>query len=731
MYLCSRIIKHNNMNTQLLIKDFRVFDESGVRIDIKPLTILTGCNSSGKSSIVKAAFLLNSFMKQVNEAIEKGLDIQLSKYKLDFTSYPNNLLGRFDKVIPKGATSPKMTLGYTAHSCMLSKDVNVQLVFAANKNDDLNNAYLVSISMSTDEGIFYSSDNENGSTCNLNIIKKYCPDFVKIESLINNYSALYSLYHFSFEETVSDEEFESKRKNIFESLREFDRNKVIDVANYIRKQTGSYSCIAKNNKTSLFEWTEKNHSYFNIPVLEYLRTIKKDNLKDIVEKELLYGKEDDALCARPKAIASATNKVINDFVQSGFDTIDEYFKDFEQRHFDNISNKSDNECPCMLNICLNQGYTVCHPESYVSVDWADDGEETQHSEDEKERIKLQSIKKWEEKPITFDILYEVVMLWNEKFTSVKSEYYREGSSFSTGSRSIYNYPDGFHHYTFEMLATFAKQVAEEVICPGGFENMSYVSSSRATVKKLYALDGKDDFTELLQRYFEEKLQYQERTLKLSSNPDYEANSFMNKWIQQFGLGESLSFQLDEEGLGVKIRLHKSADDSGRLLSDEGYGITQLISILLQIETAILSAKGKKVQIDFALSSFDKYDTNVFHFEENTIAIEEPEIHLHPSYQSKLAEMFVEAYSKYNIHFIIETHSEYLIRKFQTFVAHGKMGNDTISLNYIYSPEDYVSPSDSRVKHIPIKEDGSLADSFGSGFFDEADNLSVELMSIKI
>ena len=49
------------MNTNLTIKNFRVFDEEGVTIELKPLTILTGCNSSGKSSVVKAVLLLNDF----------------------------------------------------------------------------------------------------------------------------------------------------------------------------------------------------------------------------------------------------------------------------------------------------------------------------------------------------------------------------------------------------------------------------------------------------------------------------------------------------------------------------------------------------------------------------------------------------------------------------------------------------------------------------------------------
>ena len=59
------------MNTKLTIKNFRVFDENGVTIDLSPITILTGCNSSGKSSIVKAVILLDSFLKQVKEMDSK------------------------------------------------------------------------------------------------------------------------------------------------------------------------------------------------------------------------------------------------------------------------------------------------------------------------------------------------------------------------------------------------------------------------------------------------------------------------------------------------------------------------------------------------------------------------------------------------------------------------------------------------------------------------------------
>lgn len=718
------------MNTQLSIKNFRVFDEHGVRIDIKPLTILTGCNSSGKSSIVKAAFLLNSFMKQVNEAVAEGEEIQLSKYKLDFTGYPNNLLGRFDKVIPEGSSSRLITLGYSIHSYMLSKDVDVQLFFAADENDDLNNAYLVSLSMSVDEGVFYSSDKKNGSVFNLNLIKKFCPDFVKIEFLLNNFCRLNSEYEFNLSRSISFDEFKSQGKAMLDILHGLDRTRVIDVANYIRYKKGGGDCIGNKEHLDLFEWTEENDSLFNIPVLKHLNSIRKENIVSYVEKELIPEDENNALCVSLKAITVATKKVLNEYIQSEYDAFEVFFKSFEHRYLEEV-NCHDKKSPCMPNLVLSQSYASSYPghrRGAVSL-FEEDSNNEELSKEEKEIATQQRVKEWENRSLTFDMLYETVMLWNEKYEFGKNEYFYVGQEIPDAYGVTLYYPDGYHHFVFNMLTAFAKRLVEESISPIGFDNMSYISSSRATVKKLYALDEKDNFTGLLQRYFEVKRQFLEKnTVKSSNTPDYEVNSFMSKWIRRFGLGEFLSFQLDEEGLGVKIRLHKSSEDSGRLLSDEGYGVTQLISILLQIESAILSAKGENTNDYYGLSTFDKYDTSIFHFEENTIAIEEPEIHLHPRFQSMLAELFVEAYQKYNIHFIIETHSEYLIRKLQVMVASKdcSLKSEKVSLNYVDKREDGTSFN----KKIIIKEDGDLNDSFGSGFYDEADDLAIQLFRNK-
>ena len=104
---------------------------------------------------------------------------------------------------------------------------------------------------------------------------------------------------------------------------------------------------------------------------------------------------------------------------------------------------------------------------------------------------------------------------------------------------------------------------------------------------------------------------------------------------------------------------------------------------------------------------------------------------HPKFQSMLAELFVDAFLEYNVQFIIETHSEYLIRKLQTLIAEKKVGNDKVSILYVYDSNPAKRPIYTpQVKSIDILSDGRLSDKFGEGFFDEADRLAMDLLTIK-
>jgi hypothetical protein len=214
---------------------------------------------------------------------------------------------------------------------------------------------------------------------------------------------------------------------------------------------------------------------------------------------------------------------------------------------------------------------------------------------------------------------------------------------------------------------------------------------------------------------------------------YQPCSFINKWMKKLGIAQRVEIKNHEDGYGATVRLFDKNDRKGMLLADKGLGGLHVFTLLLKIETAILEQRvntilyGFKRNIIYIYGDLAKQLSTYNQLNPITLALEEPEVHLHPNHQSILADMIVEAYQKYGIHFIIETHSEYLIRKLQVLVADKKcsLKADDISLNYV----EREATGRSVVRKIGILEDGRLDGSFGEGFFDEAGGLSRRLLTL--
>ena len=105
--------------------------------------------------------------------------------------------------------------------------------------------------------------------------------------------------------------------------------------------------------------------------------------------------------------------------------------------------------------------------------------------------------------------------------------------------------------------------------------------------------------------------------------------------------------------------------------------------------------------------------------------------MHPSFQSKLAEIFAEAITLFGINILVETHSEYLIRKLQYLIASNdnKLTKEDVSIYYLNDPKQ-VPAGENQVYKLDIREDGFMNNDFGEGFFDEASSLSLGLLSLK-
>ncbi|WP_100629831.1 DUF3696 domain-containing protein [Algoriphagus formosus] len=227
-----------------------------------------------------------------------------------------------------------------------------------------------------------------------------------------------------------------------------------------------------------------------------------------------------------------------------------------------------------------------------------------------------------------------------------------------------------------------------------FKFVNSLSSIRANSERLYANNSSIvDINSLLINYSK---------IDFDNTPDIKR--FVKRSLEHFKIGEGLEVKR-HQGVATEIFILKNGQKV--LLADLGFGFTQLVPIIVKIALIAHQCRGLDLPWE------DKI--------ENTFLLEEPESNLHPSYQSKLAELIIDAARTFNIQFIIETHSEYMIRNFQYLTATKKIPSNATKIYYFNQPgtEDF---EEAPYREIEIMRDGRLSNEFGEGFFDEIPRL---------
>jgi AAA15 family ATPase/GTPase len=706
-----------------------VFDNKGVTFEVKPITILTGCNSAGKSTVVKAMLILKQFFVQIKNAIDTKAPVNLFEYKIDVATEDLKSLGNFMNTIHRGSDSSEITFEYTIYSLLLSKDINVSLTFVVDQNDELKNGLLYQISLSTEGITFYSSNRkQHGFSCNINVIKDACPVFLELEYLIYRSCSIYGEYNYSPTNSMSREKFEKLMAEAKDVLMSYDEHRGKDVLKYVYStQLQNQDFLQKYNiNPNIFDWTKKSNSFFYIPIISELDNIGKDNISSFVNK---------LLKDNPSAeLEFASDKIIKDYISSDVDSFSSYFIKYENDYLKSISFSSIFNfagLPRSYDFVIPQDYCKWNPHNWEAVNILEDVPEI--SEEENKREREERVQKWREKAVDFPMLYEVVMSWN------KSNVYKNDEN-----KNIYftfdeelNLVGGYRHHAFSALGAFLSCIVNDALNPNIWVGITYSPSSRVDANRYYSLADGSNFAYTLKKYFDVSRVFREKKMKDKTN--YEVGSYINTWIKKIGIGDRIEFKTIEDFELISPRLYKKKDDDGCFLTDVGFGVTQLLSVLIPIETVLMSrliaaSDGKGINrytgIEelFKLYNWGTDELKLRSFIHDTIAIEEPEIHLHPSFQSRLAEMFFEAYKNWGVQFVIETHSEYLVRKLQVMVAdkENEFTPNIVSLNYVEVDENNVSTN----RKINILEDGRLSEPFGAGFYNESDTLAMDLFRKK-
>lgn len=698
------------MNNRLSLKNFRVFDEKGVEFEIAPITILTGCNSSGKSSVIKSLMLVQEMFKSMKNDYVNGQSFQLSKYELLFNKGKHNL-GTYKKTVNRQSKSNEISFSWSKYSPILNGNIDIEIVFCENENNILQNAKISSLELSYDGNIFYkNSENKvNSFSGNFDVFRQNFSDYLGVLKYYQNIGK-------QLEEIANndlDDIIGLTEEGLYESNPQINKDWIDHIIS-IKKNSinrDSIENLFDDNFTSIkFEKT-----LFPMPIFDWVRDTKKEDITQqlwsLVEQYNLEPKIYTNLFA-----------VIDDFKTSSFDFLIDYFTYYETIYLNkkrkgngiNMSYSGKNDSFIHAFIDKFSSDNVVFPFLTNNADNVNKGMADFNFD------KFLDILKDEE--LKFDAIQHSLMI----FSLAVDVEFAKIIQFDRYNNYCYYYT----HPLYDNYIKYIGAIIQDALMnlPSFIENIDFVDSVRANIQRIYSF--KNQGTEINQLLVDYVSKQNQETKNGNNNgldkfkKEYQLGTFMARWIKEFEIADDVLFESTQEGLGILIYLQKGGDRV--LLADEGYGITQFLSILLKIELNIIQN-----QYSYKNPLLSSPPVPIFRFRESTLAIEEPETNLHPKFQSKLADLFADAYKNYNIHFIVETHSEYLIRKLQTLVAKKEIAPNDVSLQYIYNADpEKRAPGKPHVEKINIKEDGRLDKPFGSGFFDEADNLAMDLLTIK-
>jgi predicted ATPase len=660
---------------KLGFKNYRIFDDSKIHeVEIKPFTIITGANSSGKSSIFKALMLLNDSK------------IKYNLLKLDFNE-ENHQLGSYKSLLNNEKNDEIVfEITFDGEFFNVTDEVKLRLVY---KNAILDNLVF---EISKQEIIKINNvDKEE-----FDIIFNF--DYFK--SNISNYNKIFD-----------DEIF----KGIFDM--NFVKKTLLDELN-IKKSNEEKNIDLISN--SNFEVNENNITETNtkiennINVIESNKTKIRDNkviinsneikIEDIIFKiDSIKTKLDKENTELDKENTELKEEILN--LEHEKSDLELKIKELNQEKSDLESNtlklEGENSTLELKIKKLNQEKSDLEKLRNKEIQRLSDN----YSIDEN-NINNLSINEFEDniKLIKKSVLINFIDDFKDKInynfnTLLKLKlnllnFFNENYKTLKRTDIIFSYKNNniLDNVKDFILKTNENNKSEVYLnlynqLIGNF--LDILDKGELPFVHLPAFRGKQERV----MTFTKSNNALENTMLYLSKIDYnkldkndKRKKIIKKFLKLFEIGKDIEINNIDGGV-VNIFIQKN-DRTKINLANLGFGISQLLPII--ITCANHENKGK------------------------LICIEEPESNLHPKFQSLLVNLFKEAIKDFKVSFALETHSEYIISYSQFLIKNNRLIKENIIVYYI-NQED----TNKFIKIELNKDNNFIIDfkKYWSGFFE--------------
>ncbi len=292
---------------------------------------------------------------------------------------------------------------------------------------------------------------------------------------------------------------------------------------------------------------------------------------------------------------------------------------------------------------------------------------------------------------------------SEKNSSIDSKLEKLGLNYSIFLRpkvdfeeiqqTIFAAGSNLQEFDKEILDSFYSLIRKGFLQFFKVGNDTTVSEIFPEKINLFEEFAKDTFLETLDKFFEEHFSEENELfqdfknfMELLDNKN-ETSNFLDRLRAFIPITTEQQIYLKHTTTKVITEPH-----------DMGLGVSQIIPFIAAMEFA---------------------QKNAF------IAIEQPELHIHPKLQVNLGDVIIEsAKSDKNPLFLIETHSEHLMLRLLRRIRENNENElpegfppftkEDIAVNYIYPDSD----GKTLFKKLPVTDDGDFATQWPDGFFDE-------------